>query len=749
MTSSSVVVQRARVRVRGLVQGVGFRPFVYGLARRLDLSGWVLNDADGVLLEAQGYALEPFLRALADEAPPLARVDSVEPEALSPIDSSASSHEFVILESTHGGRANTGVTADAAVCRDCLEELFDPADRRYLYPFLNCTHCGPRHTITRQVPYDRPNTSMAAFRMCEACDREYHEPSDRRFHAQPVACPACGPKLSMPVAEIVTRLRAGQIVALKGLGGYHLVCDARSPSAVSELRRRKDRDGKPFAVMPLNVASAESLAWLDDIERSLLRGVQRPIVVVHARRDMGLAPLVAPDLDAIGLMLPYTPLHWLLFHESLGRPEGTAWLESPCDVAFVMTSGNPGGEPLVKDDDEAITRLSRIADAIVSHDRTIVVRSDDSVARVIDGAPRLLRRARGYAPEEVRLPFDAHGTLAVGAHQKNTVCLVRRDRAYVSQHLGDLDDVKTHTFFKETIDYLSRMLDVTPTLVAHDLHPDFLSTRWALASGLPTVAVQHHHAHVAAVLAEHRVVEPVVGVALDGFGVGTDGGAWGGELLFVDGGRCERAGHLRELALPGLDRAAREPWRMATAALHSMGLRDEAVARFGDRATRVSSMIDAGIACPKTSSAGRWFDAAAALLGIREVVSYEGEAPMILEGLVRSPRVIDDAFAIDAGVLDLLPLLRAVRSLDRADGADAFHGTLALAISTWVLRETRVRDLSTVVLTGGCFANRPLAEGVASRLRAAGIRPLLSRVLPCNDGGLSVGQAFIAALRTR
>ena len=746
MTLEGPAVQRARVRVRGLVQGVGFRPFVYGLARRLELSGWVLNDADGVLLEAEGPDLAPFLRALADEAPPLARVDSIEPLAIAPRGASGA---FAILESAHGGRATTGVTADAAVCRACLEELFDPHDRRYLYPFLNCTHCGPRHTITRRVPYDRPHTSMAAFPLCSACEREYRDPGDRRFHAQPVACPACGPRLSMAVADVVLHLRRGEIVALKGLGGYHLVCDARNADAVAELRRRKDRDGKPFAVMPLNVASAERLAILDAPERTLLSGVRRPIVVCRARPEAGLAGSIAPELGALGLMLPYTPLHWLLFFEAAGRPRGTAWLDQPSDVVFVMTSANPGGEPLVKDDDEAEARLGGIADVIVSHNRPIVVRSDDSVARVIDGAPRLLRRARGYAPEEVRLPVDADGVLAVGAHQKNTVCLVRGDRAYVSQHLGDLDDVKTYAFFKETIAYLTDVLEVTPTLVAHDLHPDFLSTRWALESGLPTYAVQHHHAHVAAVLAEHGVTGPALGLALDGFGLGLDGGAWGGELLFVHGARFERAGQLRELPLPGLDRAAREPWRMGVAALHEMGLGDEAVQRWGDPARRILAMLGAGIACPTTSSAGRWFDAAAALLGVRNRVTYEGEAPMILEGLVRTPRVLEGAYRIEGGVLDVLPLLRALRGLSPGDGADAFHGTFAHALAEWALAEAAARDVSTIALAGGCFANRPLAEGVAGRLRAAGVRPLLSRALPTNDGGLSVGQAFIAALRTR
>ena len=742
MTGMTRAPRRTRVRVRGVVQGVGYRPFVYALARRYALSGWVLNDEEGVLLEAEGEAIEPFLAALEAEAPPLARVDAVESEWVTPRDEIG----FSILESAHGGPARTGIGADAATCRACLEELFDPRDRRYLYPFVNCTHCGPRHTITRRLPYDRPNTSMAGFPLCGACAREYADVTDRRFHAQPLACPACGPRLSRPVAEVARRVLDGELIALKGLGGYHLVCDARSERAVSELRRRKDRDGKPLAVMALNLASAERLATLSAVERGLLSSVRRPVVVCDARPENGLASALAPGLDTLGLLLPYTPLHYLVFFEAAGRPSGIAWLDDPLDVYLVMTSANPGGEPLVKDDDEARARLAGIADAVVSHDRAIVVRSDDSVARVIDGAPRLLRRARGWTPDEVRLPITAHGVLAVGARQKSTVCLVRGDRAYVSQHLGDLDDVKTYAFFRETIAYLTQTLEVEPALVAHDLHPDFLSTRWALESGLPTLAVQHHHAHLAAVLAEHRLLTPTLGLSLDGYGLGDDGSAWGGELLLVEGARFERVGHLAALALPGGDRATREPWRVAVAALSAMGLRDEAVARWGPRATRLLAMLDADVACPTTTSAGRWFDAAAALLGLRDTVTYEGEAAMLLEASVRAPRVLPGAYRIEGGVLDLLPLLRALRGLSAREGADAFHGTLAHALVQWVLPHIPSRGAPSVALSGGCFANRALTEGVARGLREAGVRPLLSTALPMNDGGLSVGQALVAGL---
>lgn len=571
----TAAAERARVRVRGAVQGVGFRPFVYHLAHRYQLGGFVANDADGVLIEVEGAALPEFLVALRREAPPLARVDTIETETVR----ARGDRDFGIAES-RGGAVTTRIGADAATCEACLDDLFDPASRFHLYPFVNCTHCGPRYTLTRALPYDRANTSMAGFTMCEDCRRDYQDPHNRRFHAEPIACPRCGPQLSHPIEEIVACLRDGRIVALKSLGGYHLLCDATSEAAVAELRRRKGRDAKPFAVMVASEASLDRIVIATEAERALVSSVERPIVLM---RDRGvLAPSVAPALDAVGVMLPYTPLHHLIFHAAMGAPAGRAWQRAPLDLVLVATSANLGGDPIVTED--AQRRLASVADLIVSHDRDIVVRADDSVARVIDGAPSFIRRARGVTPRPITLPRETPPVLAVGAYLKNTITLTRGGEAFVSQHVGDLATAETVRFFEEAVDHLTRLVGVKPAAIAHDLHADFASTRFAesLAAdylGLPLIAVQHHHAHVASIAAEHGIDTPLLGLVLDGHGLGSDGGNWGGELLRVDGARFTRLGHLKPLALPGGDAAAREPWRMAAAALHALGRDDEIASR--------------------------------------------------------------------------------------------------------------------------------------------------------------------------
>jgi len=750
----TAVPQRVRVRVRGRVQGVGFRPTVHALARRHGLSGWVLNDGEGVLLEAQGPDTAGFLAALKAEPPPLARIDAVEVEAVAPLAGEAG---FAIRASDTGRAVTTAVTADAAICPACLGELFDPADRRYRYPFLNCTHCGPRFTITRRLPYDRPQTSMAAFPLCPECEREYHDPGDRRFHAQPTACPACGPRLSHPVEEVLAALRAGKIVAIKGLGGFHLACDAFDHGAVARLRRVKQRNGKPFALMVANTASARRFAHVGVEERALLEGTARPIVLLRRRDDAPvLAPDIAPDLAWLGVMLPYTPIHYLLFHEGAGRPDGTAWLDQPQDLTLVMTSANPGGEPLAIGNGEAHRRLAGIADLIVDHDRDILVRADDSVMRVVAGAPAYLRRGRGSVPDPIRLTRAVPPLLAVGGHLKNTVCVARGAEAFLSQHVGDLDNAATVGFLEEAAEHLLHILEVTPVAVAHDLHPDFQSTRFAerLAEqlGLPAIPVQHHHAHVAAVLAEHGIEGPAVGLALDGFGLGADGGAWGGEMLYVDGARFERLGHLAPLAQPGGDAAARQPWRMAAAALVRLGRSSEIAARFAAHgpADGVRRMIENGVNAPLTSSCGRWFDAACGLLGVRAVAGFEGEAPMALESLVRAPRAADGAWRvegrrIEGGVLDLAPLLERLLQINAADGADLFHGTLVAALVDWAMPVLERHGFGRIALSGGCLMNAVLAEGLAAGFAERGVAALLPRQAPANDGGLSLGQAWVAA----
>ncbi|MBS2018173.1 MAG: carbamoyltransferase HypF [Deltaproteobacteria bacterium] len=734
---------RARVRVRGVVQGVGFRPFAYGLAHRFELSGWVQNDEAGVLLEVQGRSLDPFLRALREELPPLARIDELDVTARP---AQECEEGFSIRKSERTTSTSTGIGPDAAPCPACLRELFDPRDRRFRYPFLNCTHCGPRFTITERLPYDRATTSMASFPMCAACAREYEDPLDRRFHAQPIACPACGPRLSMPIEEIVAKLRAGRVVAIKGIGGFLLACDATQRATVARLREAKQRDGKPFAVMFASVASAARHVALDDAERARLVSRERPIVLARKLDGVSkLAPEIAPDLAWLGVMLPSSPLHHLLFHEAAGRPEGLEWLEAATDLALVMTSANPGGEPLIASDEEAARGLSGICDDIVGHDRRIVHRCDDPVVRFASGAPIVVRRGRGDVPEGIRLSRASAPVLAVGAHLKNAVCLTRGEHAYLSQHVGDMDDAATHRFFRETIAHLRHLLDVEPVAVAHDLHPDLLATRFAEQLGIPCVPVQHHHAHLAAVLAEHGREGPHVGLALDGTGLGTDGTAWGGELLRVDGTRFERLGHLAPLPLPGGDVAAREPWRMALAALSRLGRASEIASRWGARGEALAAAVQRGVNAPLATGCGRWFDAACGILGVRDRSGYEGEAPMVLESLVREPKVLDGAWTIDHdGVLDLLPLLDALRGMSPQEGADAFHGSLAAALVDLTLPRLEPSQ-RVVVIGGGCVVNAALTGELVRRFSRAGVEVLLPRRAPAGDGGLALGQAWVGA----
>jgi hydrogenase maturation protein HypF len=649
--------------------------------------------------------------------------------------------------------------------------MLDPLDRRWRYAFTNCTHCGPRYTITAALPYDRPSTSMARFAQCPACQREYDDPADRRFHAQPNACPVCGPQLALwdrdghpidtsdPVADTVARLRDGAIVALKGLGGFQLACDARNASAVARLRARKAREEKPFAVMVAGLASAEVLADLDDAARDLLVSPARPIVLAPQRASTAAAlPGVAPGLTTIGLMLPATPLHVLLFHEAAGRPPGTAWLEECQPLALVMTSANPGGEPLVTDNAEAVVRLGAIADALLVHDRDILVRCDDSVVRAPARdqrpvAPAFIRRARGYTPAPIRLASSGPPTLAVGAFLKNTVCVTRDDEAFLSQHIGSLDNAATCRALDEAVEHLCRVLEIEPKLVAHDLHPDVYSTRfaaqWARAHCVAAVPVQHHAAHIAAVMAEQRLAGPVLGLALDGVGLGTDGAAWGGELLRVNADGFRRIAHLRPLPLPGGDRAAREPWRMAAAVLHELGRTCEIPARFDQPAApTVAQMLRQGLHCPRTSSMGRWFDAAAGLLGVRAYQAFEGQAPMLLEGLATHHGPVQPlpaAYRIDGAQLDLLPLAeRLLETTDAALGAAQFHATLVEALADWCTRHAREQAIGVVAFGGGCFMNELLARGLRARLETEGLAVAEAQHAPPNDGGLSLGQAWLA-----
>jgi hydrogenase maturation protein HypF len=713
-------VERRRLRITGVVQGVGFRPFVYGLASRLDLGGYVLNDGHGVVVEVEGnpIRLNEFMNALRQEAPALARVNGVEAETIELRGDAA----FRIEESA-GVAAGAAIPADVATCAQCLAELFDPQDRRHRYPFINCTQCGPRLTIVRQPPYDRRNTTMDRFEMCPACRAEYEDPSDRRYHAEPIACPECGPRLSMTTEEAAELLRSGSIIAVKGLGGYHLACDAASEDAVARLRRRKHREEKPLAVMS---ADPGSLADLSDEEASLLESIERPIVLSRRRPDAPLAPSIAPATPFVGVMLPYTPLHHLLCAD-FGGP-------------LVMTSGNRSDEPIAFDDDEARERLGEIADAFLSHDRPIHRRCEDSVVR----AQFPVRRSRGFAPSAIPLPVSSERAIvAAGAELKNTFCVAVGGDAFLSPHLGDLESGEAYSAFRRDLELYLEMLGAEPDLVAHDLHPDYLSTRWATEQAADLIGVQHHHAHAAACLAEHGEEGPALALVFDGTGYGTDGTIWGGELLRCDLESFERLAHLEPIPLPGGDAAIREPWRTACSYLEAA----HRPAPFeGWSEVRESLKVNA----PLSSGMGRLFDAVAALLSVRELVSYEGQAAIELEHLAGEVEAVPYECRVDSGVIHGVDLVAAAFD-DLAIGrpreqiAAAFHEGVAAAAARAC---EQAAEQDTVVLSGGSFQNIRLIEGTARRLANLGFRVLTHRLVPPNDGGISYGQAAIAARRS-
>jgi len=736
---------RLHLEITGTVQSVGFRPHCYGLAIRFKLTGWVSNHGGGVSLQIQGNnnILDEFLKTLIDELPPLARITQLEQNKI-PVENNEDT--FVIRESLYMP-VTSAIPPDSNVCTDCLKELFNPESRYYHYAFINCTQCGPRYTVTKCLPYDRRNTAMAEFELCQACQLEYDNPDDRRFHAQATACPDCGPKLSMPVKEITERLCAGQILAIKGLGGYQLICDANNHDAVQTLRKRKNRKAKPFAVMAANLQSFEKLVELDNTTRALLESPQRPIVLATRKPNITLSPAIAPGLNRLGVILPYAPLHYLIFNMAVGSPKGTDWLYQKQDLTLVMTSANPGGEPLVIDNLEADKRLNTIADAIIHHDRIIVTRCDDSVLHIVNDTPRFIRRARSYVPQAIQLSHETPPTLAVGGHKKNTICITRGNEAFLSQHIGDLENRASYQFFRETIEHLLESLDVTPEIIAHDKHPDFFSTQFAQNFGIPIVAVQHHHAHLAAVAAEHGITQSAIGLALDGFGLGEHNQSWGGELLLLEGAHYQRLGYLSPLKQPGADRATREPWRMAATIFERLGRANEIEKRFDQaEAKLLQQVLRKNVNCPVTSSAGRLFDAAAGLLGLLPVCSYEGQAAMMLESLVTKPQVMHNGWKIQNDQLDFLPLLEQLINCDPEHGANLFHGTLIAALSQWLKQTALQYEVDTILLGGGCFLNKILSTGLIENLISENFNVKIGQQAPINDGGLSLGQAWIAGL---
>jgi hydrogenase maturation protein HypF len=759
-------MSRVRARVEGTVQGVGFRPYVYRLAGELGVAGHVLNDSRGVVVEVEApeETVEAFFARLPVEAPPLATVERVTAERLEEL----GERGFSIRESPAGGEPRAAVTPDSATCADCLAELFDPGDRRYRYPFTNCTNCGPRFTIVRDVPYDRPHTTMAGFEMCAACRAEYEDPADRRFHAQPNACPDCGPRVRLAYAgggdfadpaardaiEATARaLGDGAIVAVKGIGGFHLACLARDEDAVAELRARKHREDKPFALMAPDLAAARELVDMGPAEKELLLSRARPIVLAARRPGAAVAQSVAPGAPELGVMLPYSPLHHLLLSD-LGD-------------TLVLTSGNVSDEPIAYEDDDARERLTPIADLFLLHDRPIETRTDDSVVRVVAGAARLLRRSRGHVPDSLPLPVDCgRHLLACGAELKNTFAVAKGGRAWVGHHVGDLKNYETLRSFATGIDHFERLFAVEPEAVVHDLHPEYLSTKHAAElEGVRLIGVQHHHAHLAACLAEHGETGPAVGAIFDGSGYGEDGTVWGGELLLGGLEEFERVGLLLPVRLPGGDAAVRQPWRMACAWLSAAYGEQPALPRGlrgrvkPDGWRQVSELERSGVASPLTTSAGRLFDAVAALAGVRSEVNYEGQAAIELEAVADPGETA--AYPLPLGgaeppgaplVIDPRPAVRGVvRDVERGTPAPRvsarFHNALAVATATGCELAAARSGVDTVVLSGGVFQNRLLLGRTAGLLRDAGLRVLIPELLPPNDGGVSYGQLAVASTR--
>jgi hydrogenase maturation protein HypF len=761
---------RRRFVVRGLVQGVGFRPFVHALATELGLAGSVRNDTGGVVIEVEGPAagLDRFAHRLRTDAPPLAQIADVAATDLPPTGASG----FVIDHSRSSGGGRTAAAPDVATCADCLRELVAPTDRRYRHPFITCTNCGPRFTIITDLPYDRPVTTMARFPMCADCAREYADPADRRFHAQPIACPACGPRLEFlgPAGRRVTGedalaaarglLADGGVVAVKGLGGYHLACAATDEHAVATLRRRKRRGDKPFAVMVADLAAARDMAEIDDLEAALLTGPARPIVLVARRADVRapVAAAVAPGNPDLGLLLPYTPVHHLL----LGLPG-----DPPGPGPLVMTSGNLGGEPIAFDDADALERLAPLVDGWLRHDRPIHVPCDDSVVRVVDGAELPVRRSRGHAPLPVALPVEVPPTLAVGADLKNTCGLGSGRSAWLSGHIGDMDDLATLTAFATAERHLEHLTGVTPRYLVADAHPGYRSRAWAErhAEGRPLTTVQHHHAHVASAMAEHGLdgSRPVVGISFDGTGYGTDGAVWGGEVLVADYAGFRRFAHLAYVQLPGGDAAVRRPYRMALAHIRAAGVAWEddlppvAACPQAERDV-LAHQLDSGLGCTPTSSMGRLFDAVSALLGIRQVVDFEAQAAIELENRSRGASPGDRAYAFavqdrapgEPLIADPAPVIRAVVADLRA-GVPAgtagarFHAAVEALVLVLAGRARRELGLRDVALTGGVFQNALLLASTSRALRDAGFTVLRHRQVPPGDGGLALGQLLVAA----
>lgn len=779
MSNSNIrhkICQGVEIHVRGTVQGVGFRPFIYNLALRCAITGSVINSGDGVIVTAfaDTDVLDRFIAEIRDQAPPLSTISSISHHGIT---TDVIPADFRIFASSTSGTATTAIPPDVAICDDCLRELLSPADNRFSYPFINCTNCGPRFTIVESIPYDRPKTSMKVFPMCPSCDKEYHDPTNRRFHAQPNACPDCGPRVFFcekngtelesndPVADATQALNSGEVIGLRGLGGFHLVVDATSADAVAKLRQRKNRPDKPLAVMVEDLEQAQKICHLSQDEADILSSPAHPIVLLTIRNPALLAHNLAPGISELGLMLPYTPLHHLLFRQQ------------SCPDVLVMTSGNLSGNPICTGNEEGIEKLSQIVDHFLLHDRDIVTRVDDSVVRIIGETPHILRRARGFVPAPLPIEADLPPILGCGAGLKNTFCLGRGNALFPSQHIGDLDNLEVYDFYQESIDHMQKLLQLTPEAVACDLHPDYLSSRYAEERGLPLYRVQHHHAHATAVMAEYGLQEDVLAVILDGTGLGDDNTIWGGEFFQCDLTRYKRLGHLSHLPLPGGDKAAQEPWRMALSALFAMGGSEALQAgalptSLGkiDPSGRkiVASMLENGFNSPLSSSCGRLFDSISGLLGLRQRISFEGQAAMELEALARqmvSPNWIKNYLPNSHTDLSDLVQKKAEKweisspefvkmlllGMKQGESAQSlalqFHAAFVYAITKLVEYLHQSTGINKVVLGGGCFQNSLLLQGTTERLLKLGFSVYSGSLLPANDGSISTGQTITGGLQ--
>ncbi len=768
------MTERMRINVTGIVQGVGFRPFIFNLARSLGLKGYVLNSSEGIVIDIEGDNVSDFVDRMQTSLPPLSEIKSLKAEQLQPVGYT----DFTIKESlTKKGRF-TLISPDVSVCPDCLSELFNPKDRRYQYPFINCTNCGPRYTIIQDIPYDRPKTTMAKFTMCVTCSVEYHDPTNRRFHAQPNACPDCGPSITFvkrngeilfekkeAMESAIIASKDGAIVAIKGLGGFHLCCDAMNDKAVKRLREKKRKSNKPFALMSADTDTIKTFCIVSEPDEKALKSKERPILLMPKLPQSGISDAVSPNNNYIGAMLPYTPLHHLLFYS----PVVTQSFPTPNFNALVMTSGNLSEEPIVIDNSEAVERLSDIADYFLLHNRDIYMRVDDSVVRNFKDKARIIRRARGYVPAPIDLNWEMPEVLACGGELKNTLCLTKERYAIMSQHIGDMENYDVLSFFEETLKNLKRSFKLEPKIIAYDMHPEYMSTKYALAQdGMGSIAVQHHHAHIASCMAENGIEEKVIGIAFDGTGYGTDGNIWGGEFLIVDFNNFERAGHFQYIPMPGGDKAIKEPWRMAASYLYRV-LKDrskiiEVFKKRGSGLNRISEndidviikMIEKRINSPMTSSAGRLFDAVSSIIGIKDKITFEGEAAIEME--MKAERkctgfypyeinsennimLIDTSLIIAGALKDIF--LKMPQSLISAK----FHNTMAEIVLDVCTKIKEESGLNITVLSGGVFQNMLLLEKAIKKLEDKGFKVITHSKVPANDGGISLGQAVIAGRR--